>query len=86
MPFKKTDLTKVKAAVAKRPARKPFFELIGNGYDAVINRPIKGEWEGFKFSQLKDDYEGRRLLLWISKAEWIEDEAVRELASEMLHG
>lgn len=59
-----------------------LFTIINDNMDVRINRDIGGKWKGFTFSQLMDDYEGRRLLFWISNQDF--NKRVVELAKEMV--
>ena len=66
MVFQKLDIEKVYVAKKKQEkSDKRLFVVIKDGTDVKINRPIRNEWEGFTFSQLAEDFEGRKLLRWI---------------------
>lgn len=62
---------------------KPFLEVIKNGRDVLLNRPIGGGWAGYTFSEMSEDYEGRRLLSWIYSRSTFEDD-IKKIAGDIL--
>ena len=88
MPLMKTSLKKAKKKneVLKENKKRnlPLFSVTDDNLDVFINRNIQDKWEGFLFSQLRDDYEGRRLLKWVINGDF--DDRVKELAEEMMNG
>lgn len=81
MKFSKTSIKKVKKEIEKNKDRGPMFTVTSDNLDVKINRDIKGKWKGFKFSELREDGEGFRLLCWIAGGNF--DEKVVRIAEEM---
>jgi hypothetical protein len=86
MSFLKTSVGEIKRKAAeerKRVAtRGPLFTVVRKGMDVLINRPIGGHWEGYTFSELRDDYEGRKILGWVTRGDF--DRQIVEIAADML--
>ncbi len=84
----KTSLKKAKVKKNQQIENKkrslPLFSVTDDNLDVFVNRNIQDKWEGFLFSQLREDYEGRRLLQWVLKGDF--DDRVKELAEEFLNG
>lgn len=82
MKLKKTNLKNINEKLKEKKPKIPLFSIIDKGFDVKINRPIGGKWEGFTFSQLRDDYEGQLLLKWICNKDF--DSDIIEIAEEIL--
>ena len=80
--MRKISIKKVKIKKKKDSDNGPLFSLINDKMDVVVNRNIGGKWKGFKFSELRDDFEGRRLLFWVSNQSF--DKKIVALAKEMI--
>lgn len=86
MPFQKVNSRKVKSKVEKDKLHGPLFTIVvveKTDVDVVVNRDIGGHWKGFKFSQLGEDHEGRKLLFWIMNNEGF-DARIRKVAEDSL--
>lgn len=64
MPFERLNIKRIKKKRDERGETGPLFTVVDN--DVKINRDIQGQWKGFYFSQLFEDWEGRKLLKWVS--------------------
>jgi hypothetical protein len=84
MKFKRVSFSKAQVALEQQAKTRPMFTIVNNGFDVLINRPINGDWMGYTFTQLKDDYEGRKLLRWVTGGDF--DEEIRRIATEILIG
>jgi len=83
MKLQKTSLKKSKKRSKQLVSSGPLFTVTKDNLDVRINKNIKDKWEGFLFSQLRDDWEGRRLLTWIAQADGFPSR-VTEIAEEMV--
>ena len=84
MKLSKLDVDKFKVLKKEIEDQKlPGLEFVNGRTDVLINKPIGGKWKGYLFSQLRDDFDGKKILFWVTKQERFDME-IRKLAQEML--